>query len=199
VTSSTRDLDVAKDRLVDSLSTARDATITAVREDIAPAVAAAVGAAKEASGPVRAEAATRASDAVKALRGSEAAKVLRATGSEAAKAVRDSDLTKKARKRAAKTQLRAMKAQQEALKALQRKQSNRGRKLGVFAAVGAAALAAVAVMKRRSGQPDTSAYPTPPAPGPVAAAPPATDAAAPAVEDPTVAQAPTANRRPAKS
>lgn len=73
----TRDIDAAKDRLVDSLSSARDVAVTAVRDDIAPAVAAAVEAARDASGPVYAEAASRAGDAVSALRGSDAVKAMR--------------------------------------------------------------------------------------------------------------------------
>lgn len=73
----TRDIDAAKDRLVDSLSSARDVAVTAVRDDIAPAVAAAVEAAREASGPVYAEAASRAGDAMSALRGSDAAHAVR--------------------------------------------------------------------------------------------------------------------------
>jgi hypothetical protein len=86
----TPDIDAAKDRLVDSLSSARDVTVTAVRDDIAPAVVAAVGAAREASGPIIAEAASRTGDAVNALRGSDAADALRSRGADAAKAWRDS-------------------------------------------------------------------------------------------------------------
>jgi hypothetical protein len=86
----THDIDAAKDRLVDSLSSARDVTVSAVREDIAPAVVAAVGAAREASGPIIAEAASRTGDAVNALRGSDAADALRSRGADAAKAWRDS-------------------------------------------------------------------------------------------------------------
>lgn len=91
--STTIDLDSARDRLVDSLSSARDVTRTAVKEDIAPAVVAAVGAAREASGPAYAEAASRASDAVSALRGtsSDVAKNLRS--SDLAKSIRSADLS----------------------------------------------------------------------------------------------------------
>jgi hypothetical protein len=74
----TRDIDAAKDRLVDSLSTARDVAVTTMRDDIAPAVAAAVEAARDASGPMYAEAASRAGDAVNALRGSDAVKAVQA-------------------------------------------------------------------------------------------------------------------------
>jgi hypothetical protein len=69
----TRDIDAAKDRLVDSLSSARDVAVTAVRDDIAPAVAAAVEAARDATGPIYAEAASRAGDAMTALRSSDVA------------------------------------------------------------------------------------------------------------------------------
>jgi hypothetical protein len=79
------DIESAKDRLVDALTAARDTAIAAVREDIAPAVAAAVGTAREASGPLYAEATSRAGDAASALRGSDAAKSLRK--SKAAKAL----------------------------------------------------------------------------------------------------------------
>jgi hypothetical protein len=71
------DLDAAKDRLVDSLSSARDVTRAAVLNDIAPAVSAAVAATRDASAPVYAEAASRTADAVSALRGSDAAKAIR--------------------------------------------------------------------------------------------------------------------------
>lgn len=159
---STRDLDVAKDRLVDSLSVARDATRTAVVEDIAPAVVAAVGAAREASGPMYAEAASRASDAVSALRGSEAAnrasdaaKALLATdaaarAADAAKALRNSDAAN------------AVRNSDTVNKALRRQKST-GRKRWRIAAVVAAGVAIAAAAKRRrqgqSSQP--AAYPTP--------------------------------------
>jgi hypothetical protein len=161
---STRDLDVAKDRLVDSLSVARDATRTAVVEDIAPAVVAAVGAAREASGPMYAEAASRASDAVSALRGSEAAnrasdaaKALLATdaaarAAEAAKALRNSDAAKAVRN-------------SDTVNKTLRRQKATGRKRWTIAAVVAAGIAVVAAAKRRgrarSSQPPASAYPTP--------------------------------------
>jgi len=70
--SNTAELDAAKDRLAETLSTARDVTKTAVVEEIAPAVVAVVGAAREASGPLQAEAVNRAGDAITALRGSDA-------------------------------------------------------------------------------------------------------------------------------
>jgi hypothetical protein len=67
-----RDNDAAKERLVDSLSHARGVTAASVREDIAPAVAAVVEAAIDASAPLYAEAASRAGDAANALRASDA-------------------------------------------------------------------------------------------------------------------------------
>jgi hypothetical protein len=70
--SNTAELDAAKDHLAETLSTARDVTKTAVVEEIAPAVVAVVGAARDASGPLQAEAVSRAGDAITALRGSEA-------------------------------------------------------------------------------------------------------------------------------
>jgi hypothetical protein len=70
--SNTAELEAAKENLAETLSTARDVTKTAVVEEIAPAVVAVVGAAREASGPLQAEAATRAGDAIAALRGSDA-------------------------------------------------------------------------------------------------------------------------------
>jgi hypothetical protein len=91
----TRDIDAAKDRLVDSLSIARDAAVTTMRDDIAPAVAAAVEAARDASGPMYAEAASRAGDAVNALR-----------GSDAVKAVRNSDAVKTVQAKAGRTRRR---------------------------------------------------------------------------------------------
>jgi hypothetical protein len=91
----TRDIDVAKDRLVDSLTSARDVAVSAVRDDIAPAVAAAVDAALDASGPMYAEAASRAGDAVSALRGSDAAKAI--SESSAAKAISGRRRTKRRR------------------------------------------------------------------------------------------------------
>jgi hypothetical protein len=71
VVGTNRDNDAAKERLVESLSSARDTTMTSVREDIAPAVAAVVEAAIDASGPLYAEAASRAGDAVNAVRSSD--------------------------------------------------------------------------------------------------------------------------------
>jgi hypothetical protein len=68
----TRDIDAAKDRIVDSLTTARDASAAAL-EEIVPAIASAVEAARDASGPLYAEAAHRASNAMSALRDSDAA------------------------------------------------------------------------------------------------------------------------------
>jgi hypothetical protein len=138
VTTTTRDIDVAKERLVDTLSSARDATRTAVRDDIAPAVVAAVGAAREASAPVYAEAASRATDAVKALRGSDAAQSVRSSGP--GKAV------EKAAAKALKRQARS---------------KRRGKRLKLIAVLGGG-VAAVAVVKRsKSGQPTTGAYPVP--------------------------------------
>jgi acyl-CoA synthetase (AMP-forming)/AMP-acid ligase II len=136
VVTTSRDIDVAKERLVDSLSTARDATRTAVRDDIAPAVVAAVGAAREAAAPVYAETASRATDAVKALRGSDAAQTVRS--SSAGKAV-----------------------EKAAAKALKRKvkSDNRGKRLK-FLAIFGGGVAAFAVIKRRS-KPAASAYPVP--------------------------------------
>jgi hypothetical protein len=61
------DIDAAKDRLTDSLSNAREVTIAAVTEDIAPAVSAAVDAAREMSGPAYAEVASLASDVADAM------------------------------------------------------------------------------------------------------------------------------------
>jgi hypothetical protein len=67
-----RDIDAAKDRLVESLSSARDVTVAAAREDIAPAVAAAVEATIDAAAPIYNEAASLATDAVNSLRDSGA-------------------------------------------------------------------------------------------------------------------------------
>jgi hypothetical protein len=107
-----------------------------VRDDIAPAVVAAVGAAREASAPVYAEAATRATDAVKALRGSDAAQSVRA--SAPAKAV-----------------------EKAAAKALKRKtrSDNRAKRLKIGALIGAG-VAAIAVLKRRN-KATATAYPVP--------------------------------------
>jgi hypothetical protein len=74
--SNTTELDAAKDHLAETLTTARDVTKTAVVEEIAPAVVAVVGAAREASGPLQAEAANRAGGAITALRGSDAMAVV---------------------------------------------------------------------------------------------------------------------------
>lgn len=82
-----RDIDAAKDRLVESLNSARDVTITSVREDIGPAVAAAVEAALEASGPAYAEAASRAGGAVNAIRASDTVNAIR--NSDTAQAVQE--------------------------------------------------------------------------------------------------------------
>jgi len=83
----TRERDAAKDRLVEAVGAAREATVTAVRDEIVPAVMAAVESAQEASGPMYAEAASRAGDAVDALRGSDVVKDVMKTvrSSEAAK------------------------------------------------------------------------------------------------------------------
>lgn len=68
----TRERDAAKDRLVQAVGAAREATVSVVRDEIAPAVMAAVESAHEASGPMYAEAASRVGDAVDAIRGSDA-------------------------------------------------------------------------------------------------------------------------------
>jgi hypothetical protein len=178
------DLDLAKDRLVDSLSTAREVTVTAVKEDIAPAVAAAVGAAREASGPAYAEATSRAADAVSALRGSDAAakasdaaKALLATdagarAADAAKALRDTDVAK------------AVLASDAVNKAL-RRDKHSGRKrwtIAAFAATGVA-VATVARRKRAQSNPSAPAYPPPTDAESSMPKPPVAD---PAADTPTV-------------
>lgn len=150
---SSRDVDVAKDRLVDSLSVARDATRTAVKDDIAPAVVAAVGAAREASGPLAAEAASRASDAVSALRG---------TGSEAAKALRQSDVAAKIRKTDVAKAVRDSDAVNKALRRDRRTGRNRWTMTALLVAAG---VVAGTLAKRRkqasTSYPPPNAYPTP--------------------------------------
>lgn len=71
------DTAAAKDRLTDSLSNAREVTITAVTETIAPAVSAAIGSARETSGPAYAEVASRASDVADAMLNSGPVQALR--------------------------------------------------------------------------------------------------------------------------
>lgn len=142
---STRDLDVAKDRLVDSLSVARDTTRAAVREDIAPAVAAAVGAAREASGPMYSEAASRASDAVSALRGSS---------SEAANAIRKSDVANKVlTSDLAKAVANNDKVNKAVDKALRRERRKGRKRWTVTAVLIAAGVAAGTLAKRRKQAP----------------------------------------------
>jgi hypothetical protein len=130
----TRDIDAAKERLVDSLSSARDIALTAVREDIAPAVAAAVEAARDASGPAYAEAASRAGDAMSALRGSDAVQSLRDSGSGGVKALRDSDTV-------------------QALAARASRPRAKRRRWPIMAALVAAGVAGAAVLKRRGDGP----------------------------------------------
>jgi hypothetical protein len=165
----TVDLDAAKDRLVDSLSSAREVTKAAVRDEIAPAVAAAVGAAREASGPAYAEAASRASDAVSALRGSEV--VARAT--DAATTLRNSDAAKK----------------------FGRKKRSRSKRVPVAVAIIGGGAAAFSVLKRRNAAPAPSYQPPPSySPRPAAEDSRSTDPAVPteapagaAVQPPTTA------------
>jgi hypothetical protein len=179
--SKTRDIDVAKDRLVDSLSVARDATKTAVRDEIAPAVVAAVGAAREASGPMYAEAASRASDAVTALRGSDAA----ARASDAAKTILTSDAASRAKdtakalstsgtakslRKQRKNAATAIKNSDTVNKALRRDAST-GRKRWKVVAVAAAAGVAVAALARGKSRANTASSDTYPAP--VSTPPPA--------------------------
>jgi hypothetical protein len=123
------------------LSTARDTTRTAVKDDIAPAVVAALGAARDASAPLRAEAAARAGDAAKAVR-----------SSDLAKNVRQSDLAKKAQRRAADLS--------------GNRTRSRGKKVGIIAGVVALGAAAYTVLKRgaKPTGPSTAAYPAPMAP-----------------------------------
>ena len=132
-----------------------------MRDDIAPAVVAAVGAAREASAPVYAEAASRATDAVKALRGSDAAQTVRA--SAPAKAV-----------------------EKAAAKALKRKreEDNRGKRLEVIAVLGGGVAAVAVVKPQQAGQPTTGAYPVPTDVKP-AATDPSNDPTAPSVDTPT--------------
>jgi hypothetical protein len=157
------DLDAAKDRLVDSLSSARDVTVTAVREDIAPAVVAAVGAAREASGPVIAEAASRTSDAAKAVRDNETvAKTLRKQG----KAVRK--------------QGKAVRKQADALRhqgaARLDRPAKRGKRLPFLLAALGAGGAAFSLAKRRKAAAATPAKHYPAAvPSDEAATAPVTD------------------------
>jgi hypothetical protein len=160
---SSRDLDVAKDRLVDSLSVARDATRTAVKDDIAPAVVAAVGAAREASGPIAAEAASRASEAVTALRGSstEAAKVLRQ--SDLAKRVGSSDIAKRVSNADV---AKAVRNSDTVNKALRRNQRTGRKRWTITAVLVAAGVIAGSLAKRRkqnaaTSYPPPNAYPTP--------------------------------------
>jgi hypothetical protein len=185
VVTSNLDLDVAKDRLVDSLSTAKDVTVTAVKADIAPAVVAAVGAAREASGPAYAEAASRASDAAKALRGSEAAarasdaaKSLLATeagarATDAAKAVRGSDVAK------------SVMASGAVNKALRRDKHTGRKRWTLVAACAAAGVAVATVTRRRRAQsgPAANAYPAPTDAQSSMPKPPVAD---PAADTPTV-------------
>jgi hypothetical protein len=56
---SVRDIDISKERLGDSMTTARDATAATLRDDVAPAVIAAVEAARELTRPAYEEAVTR--------------------------------------------------------------------------------------------------------------------------------------------
>jgi hypothetical protein len=64
----THDIGNAKERIVDSLTTARDASAAAL-DEIVPAIATAFEAARDASGPLYAEATNRAGNAASALTG----------------------------------------------------------------------------------------------------------------------------------
>jgi hypothetical protein len=77
-------IDNAKDRLTETLSSAKDVTVVAVRDDIIPAVAAVALAAKDAATPAYAEAQYRAGNAVSALKGSDAAQALLASSAAGA-------------------------------------------------------------------------------------------------------------------
>lgn len=180
IVTSTRDIDTAKDRLVDSLSSARDATRAAVRNDIAPAVASAVDAAREAAGPAYAEAANRAAEAVSAVRTSDAAKSLRKTskaqaaslrktGKSQAKALRKAAKARtKAMRKAGKSQAKAVRtsdaakalAATGAVKAVQRRRGNDRRSRWPIVAVLLGTAAGVyAIMQRRKGTQLSDSYP----------------------------------------
>jgi hypothetical protein len=81
-------VDNVKEALSESLTSAKDVTVVAVRDDILPAVTAVALAAKDAAAPAYSEAHLRASNAVSALKGSDAAAVLIATGAAGAGALR---------------------------------------------------------------------------------------------------------------
>jgi hypothetical protein len=81
-----------KERLVESLTSARDVTKVAVRDDILPAVAAVALAAKDAAVPAYNEAHQRAGNAVIALKGSDAAAALLAASAAGAEQVKRSRL-----------------------------------------------------------------------------------------------------------